>query len=296
MNVRRSVLTAEMLNRSKSAGLRALREVASFPLRALGMQQCGRALEKLTSSMVSKVDVPDGSLHFMTPTPLLQARANSTLSKEPDTIAWIDSFRRRDVFWDVGANVGVFSLYAARRRGVHVLAFEPSAENYMVLCRNVSINALDGLVVPYCIALAGSTELGVLNSPSREMGASLHQFGERGETSRYWDGCKHTSAQGMIGFTIDGLIRQFRPPFPSHLKLDVDGLEWQILQGAHQTLRDPRLQSVMAELPLSDRGERDSAIALMSDAEFDLMLCGEIQEAGGETAANHFFARREKSS
>jgi FkbM family methyltransferase len=181
-----------ILGRLKSAALWAMRELASVPLRTLGNVQRGRALEKLTATMVSNVPLPGGILHFMTPTPLLQARASSMLSKEPDTCAWIDSFELDDVFWDVGANVGVFCLYAARRRGVRVLAFEPSADNYVVLCRNVEANSLDALVVPYCIALAGATELGVLNSPSREMGAALHQFGRRGVTSRYSNGRNNT--------------------------------------------------------------------------------------------------------
>jgi FkbM family methyltransferase len=282
-----------MLRRSKSMGLRALREIASLPLQALGKTQRGRALEKLTASMVSEVEVPEGALHFMTPTPLLQARAKSILTKEPDTIQWIDRFESGDVFWDIGANVGVFSLYAACRRGVRVLAFEPSADNYMVLCKNVEINSLEGRVVPYCIALSGSTELGLLNSPSREMGAALHQFGGKGETSRYWNGGRNTCIQGVVGFTVDDFIRQFRPPFPTRLKLDVDGLEWPILQGAEQTLRDPRLQSVMAELPMSDEAERNCAIAWLSDAGFELVTCGEVQESGSESAANHFFARRQ---
>jgi FkbM family methyltransferase len=285
-----------MLNRVTSAGLRALREVASLPLRALGNGERGRALEKLTGTMVSEVGLPEGPLRFMTPTPLLQWRASSILSKEPDTIQWIDRFEPGDVFWDVGANVGVFSLYAARRRRVQVLAFEPSADNYMVLCRNVEINALEGHIVPYCLALAGNTELGVLNSPSREMGAALHQFGGRGETSRYWHGDSNICAQGMIGFTIDDIIRQFRPPFPARLKLDVDGLEWPILQGAGETLRDPRLQSIMVELTLSDQPEHNRAIAWLSDTGFDLVSRGEIQTAGGEVAANHFFARTRASS
>jgi hypothetical protein len=146
-------------------------------------------------------------------------------------------------------------------------------------------------VVPYCIALSGSTELGVLNSPSREMGAALHQFGGKGESSRYWNGGKTIGAQGMLGFTVDDFIRQFRPPFPTRLKLDVDGLEWAILQGAKQTLDDPRLQSVMAELPISDEAERNCAIAWLSDAGFQLVMCGEPQESGNKSAANHFFAR-----
>jgi len=254
--------------------------------------QRGLALEKMNSSMVSRVDVPAGSLLFATPTPLLQARAKSVMTKEPDTIRWIDGFEPGDVFWDVGANVGVFCLYAVRQRGVRVLAFEPSADNYAVLCRNVEINAFEDRVAPYCIALSGGTELGVLNSPSREMGASLHQFGKRGEACRYWAGGNTTSAQGVVGFSIDDFIGQFRPPFPTRLKIDVDGLEWPILQGARNTLCDRRLKSVMAELPLSDEDERNRAIGWLSDAGLDLLSVGEAQESGGERAANHFFSRK----
>jgi FkbM family methyltransferase len=174
-----------------------------------------------------------------------------------------------------------------------VLAFEPFADNYMALCKNIDINGLGDRVLPYCLALAGNTELGLLNLASRDMGAALHQFGRRGETSRYCTGGNGTFAQGMLGYTIDDLIRQFQPPFPTRLKLDVDGLEWQILQGAKQTLSDPRLQSIMVELSVSDQAERGHAMAWLSNAGLELVHQGEIQEAGGEMAANHFFARRQ---
>jgi FkbM family methyltransferase len=282
-----------MLRRYKLAGLQVLRDLASVPLRTLGKAQRGQALQKLTASMVSEIEVPGGTMRFITPTPLLQARANSALSKEPDTIEWIERFEPTDVFWDVGANVGVFSIYAALRRGVRVLAFEPFADNYMALCKNIDINALGDRILPYCLALAGNTEFGLLNLASRDMGAALHQFGRRGETSRYCTGGNYTFAQGMLGFTIDDLIRQFQPPFPTRLKLDVDGLEWQILQGAKHTLSDSRLQSIMVELSISDQAERGHAMAWLSNAGFELVHQGEIQEAGGEVAANHFFARRQ---
>ena len=58
----------------------------------------------------------------------------------------------------------------------------------------------------------------------------------------------------------------FDPPFPTRLKLDVDGIEMQILEGAQKTLRDQRLRSVMVELSVVDELERDRAIARLSDS------------------------------
>lgn len=280
-----------MLRYTRAFGLRALREAATLPLRALGKTQRGQVLERLAAAMVSEVPIVEGTLRFMASTPLLQARAAAVLSKEPDTIAWIEGFGSGDVFWDVGANVGVFSLYAARRRGVQVLAFEPFADNYMVLCKNVEINGLGERVTPYCVAVSGSTRLGVLNSQSRGLGTSLHQFGQPGDTSRYW-AIKHGSyVQGMIGFSIDDFVMKFAPAFPTHLKIDVDGLELNILQGAANTLRDSRLRSVMVELSISDGEERSAGIDLLSNAGFSLESQGELQEAAGSVAANHFFAK-----
>jgi hypothetical protein len=51
----------------------------------------------------------------------------------------------------------------------------------------------------------------------------------------------------------------------------------------------------MAELPVSDRAERDRAIAWMTEAGFDVISRGEIQESGGASAANYFFAKRQAS-
>src|SRR5437763_5967610 len=101
-----------MMKRFRSAGLRALREFACVPLKALPVTQRSMALDRLVGSMISEVEVPGGILSLAPPTPLLHARARSALSKESDTIAWIDRSESSDVCWAVGANRGGSSLYA----------------------------------------------------------------------------------------------------------------------------------------------------------------------------------------
>ena len=81
------------------------------------------------------------------------------MTKEPDTIQWIDEFPEQTVFWDVGANVGVYSLYAATKPGVSVLSFEPLAANFHVLSRNIELNDFGHCVRAYCVALARETGL-----------------------------------------------------------------------------------------------------------------------------------------
>lgn len=52
----------------------------------------------------------------------------------------------------------------------------------------------------------------------------------------------------MLGFSIDSFIKQFAPRFPTCIKIDVDGLEGEIIDGAQDTLRDERVRSVAIEL------------------------------------------------
>ncbi len=67
-------------------------------------------------------------------------RAETFSSKEPETLEWIDGMPPGSVLWDIGANVGLYSCYAAAARGCRVVSFEPSLFNLEMLARNVYLN------------------------------------------------------------------------------------------------------------------------------------------------------------
>lgn len=268
------------------------RRAGALTLRMLAPDLRAQVLEKISDEMVTETAVPGGVIRFFTPSPLLRTRAVSVLSKESDMIEWLDAMPDGSVLWDIGANVGVFSLYAAVRKHATVLAFEPAAANFQVLTRNIQLNGVSDRVTAYCLALSGRTQLGVLNLPSHAMGAALSQFGERGETSRYLDNANSDIVQGMIGYAVDEFVAQFSPPLPTHLKMDVDGLELPILQGAAKFLREPRLRSMMIEISISNTAEREQALALIQAAGFRLVSQGESQGSQTERAANHLFVRQ----
>jgi FkbM family methyltransferase len=269
---------------------RAARRLALLPLQALDAETRAGALERLSQAAIARAPIAGGELAFFAPTSLLRSRAATVLSKEPDTIAWLDGLTERDVLWDVGANVGAFSLYAAARARCGVLAFEPSAPNFFVLTRNIQLNRLSERVTAYCVALSGATGLGALNLDSAELGTAMSQFGHVGETSRY-STHSHPLWHGMVGFTVDDFIAKFGAVCPTHLKLDVDGLELPILQGARVTLSDARLRSAMVEISLTHEAERAASLQLMRDCGFTLASQGAVQGMSGEQAANHLFVK-----
>src|SRR5260370_32095341 len=104
-----------------------------------------------------------GPVIFVTTHPeALQFPRNLTI-REPETIDWIDAFETPCTFWDIGANIGTYALYAALRQGVSVLTFEPSPASYAALSRNIEANGRDREVQALCVAFSDPTRLGRLN-------------------------------------------------------------------------------------------------------------------------------------
>ncbi|HEY5918287.1 MAG TPA: hypothetical protein VIU13_12820, partial [Chryseolinea sp.] len=50
-------------------------------------------------------------------------------TKEPETLDWIDKFKKDEILFDIGGNIGVYSMYAGKK-GARVYAFEPESQNF----------------------------------------------------------------------------------------------------------------------------------------------------------------------
>lgn len=81
-------------------------------------------------------------MRFYVPNAQCRYRVSSFSTKEPDTLEWMDTIPPGSVIWDIGANVGLYSVYAAKSRGARVFAFEPSVFNLELLARNIFLNQL----------------------------------------------------------------------------------------------------------------------------------------------------------
>jgi FkbM family methyltransferase len=255
--------------RMTSIARRRLRNALASALRA-GLQLSGGRVRRLLSEaansgdqslplMIETMATSRGPIKFYCLGALPLWRARTLFTKEPETIEWIDSFGEGDVFWDIGANVGIYSLYAAAHRGIRVVAFEPAAANYYLLNRNIELNGIDDRVQAYCIALSDESGIQMLNMQTPELGGALASFGEPVDNfgKRFAPGFR----QGMLGYTVDGFVGMFGPPFPNHLKIDVDGIEDRIIAGAAKTLADPRLKSLSIELDSARASETADIIA-----------------------------------
>ncbi len=178
---------------------------------------------------------------------------------EPDTIAWIEAMPEDGVLWDIGANIGFFSLYAGVVLGGGrecVVAFEPGASSYGVLNRNIEGNGMDDRIVAYCVALAGATRTGTLNMGAIGEGTEAGGWGNGfdSEIESLERNIGTVFRQGAVGFSIDDFVQMFGPPLPTHVKMDVDGIEADILRGGRRTLSAGTMCSMLIEM----EGDLDS--------------------------------------
>jgi FkbM family methyltransferase len=204
---------------------------------------------------VVKVDYSGATIRIFTTSRAERRWRARACAKEPWTVAWLDDHvQPGDVVFDLGANVGVFSFIAATRlagRGT-VVAFEPSYANYARLCENIVLNDFEATVVPIPLPLSNANGLQAFSYRSPGPGQSRHDFS--GTPWRAGEATSKHYTQPMLAMALDDLVQQFGLPSPTHIKIDVDGAERQVLEGATRTLSDASVRSLMIEI---DAGSGD---------------------------------------
>ncbi len=175
---------------------------------------------------------------------LCRFRASSFYTKEPETIGWINSFEPTDSFLDIGANIGIYSLYAATK-GCRTLSIEPDALNFALLNLNIKKNKLGKLIKAYPIALHNQAGFSELNLQKMQWGGALSSFDNLQD--QFENTFDSDYSQGCFGDTLDNCVHKLMPNV-NHIKIDVDGNERLILSGGEKTLSSLTLKSLLIEL------------------------------------------------
>ena len=197
----------------------------------------------------------------------IKNRMDRMLSKEPETIKWINRFEKDSVFFDVGANIGIYTLYSAVVKQNHVYAFEPHSASYKNLLDSIHLNQLENCNA-YCVALSNQINLSTINVKNMHEGVADNRVGEKGT---YYHGCTEMHLDFLVGKNI--------LPQPDYIKIDVDGFEDRVLKGAWATIQ--KCKSVLVEI--------DHKHQHMVQKILDLGLTLESQHKRNEEENNYIF-------
>jgi FkbM family methyltransferase len=192
---------------------------------------------------------------FFCPSRQSFGRVQSLYTKEPETLNWIDSFQPNNsdniVFWDIGANIGLYSIYAAVKfKYIEIISFEPSTSNTRTLSRNISINNLESKISLFPLALSDKENImSYFNETRFSEGSSISNFNSdidyRGEIVKE---NQIKNKYNLFGTNIDNLILNKILTVPNYIKIDVDGIEHLILKGAKNLLKNKDLKEFSIEM------------------------------------------------
>lgn len=195
-------------------------------------------------------------------------RFNSFFEKEPETIAWIqEMIKRGDILFDVGANVGVYTLFAAAfyQQDIQIFSFEPVYHNFNKLCKNIILNKFENICKPYSIGLSDKTSLCEIHVRSTVIGSACHSLSVSIEDLD----SQSIFEQGVAVFSLDEIVEKGWVPSPTHIKIDTDGNEEKIIQGAKKILASDSVRSVLMEITDIDNA-KERIVNMMKIAGFSM--------------------------
>ena len=140
--------------------------------------------------------------------------------------------RRDDLFVDVGANIGSYTVLAAGHVGASVISVEPVPKTFEHLRNNIAINQVANKVMVYNLALGN--EKGQIS------------FTSTLDTMNHVATATETNTIEVPVDTLDAIMEKEKEP--ALLKIDVEGFETNVLKGANQTLGKKHLKAIIIEL------------------------------------------------
>lgn len=244
------------MSRSFAKVLSGLNNAILFPFSSRVKRKTrARFIENMRRDLTHTVKIPSGEIKILTHKgPFVAMAAEHFHTEEPDTLNWIDTYvKEGETFWDIGANIGMFSLYAAKKAKANVYAFEPFGLNYGILVEHTYINGMDKTLHPYAIALAEETKADVLHLRGFEAAGALNSVEEANNQFGAFDS---VMAQATLMVKPEDACGMFGIPQPDHIKLDVDSIEVQIVRGLKPLLKN--VKSILIEVE-GENVEKDSA-------------------------------------
>lgn len=224
-------------------------------------------------------------------------RVESILEKEPETIEWINDISAKGgIFFDIGANIGIYSMYACYKNSdLQVYSFEPVSNNFFSLQKNILANKFSNIYA-FNFAFSNTNKISNLYiSDIRDGNSGAQIESPINENGELFGALK---IEKIITFSIDFLIEKFNFPVPNYIKIDVDGRETDILNGMQNTLLNENLKEILIEFNnTSDFNKWESIFeknGLLVNSNYDKLPnhSGIRRAAKGSMTRNYIFSRK----
>jgi FkbM family methyltransferase len=170
-------------------------------------------------------------------------RFETLYSKEPETIFWIKQISNKETLIDIGANIGIFSLFAGKNN-IKTYGVEPFKKNFLNFKKNIKLNKLKNV-----------TALNYALSNFNGIAYFYHGGDKRyGSTGGFISKKKISKRDEVVKvITLDALIKKLKIKNNFHIKIDIDKNLMSLLNGFKNSIRNNKLKSVLIEIELNEK-------------------------------------------
>lgn len=212
-----------------------------------------------------------------------------TSHNEQEILDYIDKIPKKEVFYDLGSCVGYFTLYGAVK-GLNVYSFEVDPTNYEGLCKNIDFNNLKDKINCY--------NIGIADGDMRQIPLFVGQD-KVGGHHKTLDINNFSAAENIRNekykkidvnvISLDKFIEKEKIPYPQHLKVDIDGSEYDFLKGATKTLKNAK--SMIIELEESNKLFNE-IMKIITNNNFSFVSKYSVKQEKCKTLFNYEFTKK----
>ena len=196
-------------------------------------------------------------------------RSKTFYSKEPETLKWLEFFavinHNYEILIDVGANIGIYTLYWLHFPNTRAIAIEPFDENIKLLSKNIRMNNFMTRVDIISKPLSSQNTLGWSTINDIRPGGSDYKLSLNNNLNQ-------SNSIKVETLTLDSILGGKKEKYI--LKIDTDGTDFDILKGAELALKDGKIVSILIESSEEDQGFIESYLKsfdLIADSRFNLI-------------------------
>jgi len=185
------------------------------------------------TNLVYKLNFDNRVIFFKTGHNRLLWRAKSFFSEEPLMIEWLKTFNSKDIFLDIGANVGTYTIPALSKKA-KVYACELDPRNCSIIVENVFLNNFFDNFYLFPFGFSDFNSFQDIFYRDFSVGDALQSISRPSLIPSVASNKKFSSKQ--ILFSLDYIFKEFKLEQPNKIKIDVDGNEKQVFEGGKNTI------------------------------------------------------------
>lgn len=212
--------------------------------------------DKLYSNSVSKIQINKRLIKFWTPGNYSKFMVDHFIQKEKLVEKFILEMpdNENTIFWDIGANLGVYSLFcASNKENVKIIAFECSPSAVLAISKNISLNNFENRISIFQLGLTDrKNNFLMLKEDKDSLGDQVNSLGKDFDFENKEIHISENKYK-IFSNSAHDILQNNALEIPDFIKLDVGSFELEVLEGFGHFLKNPKIKSIVTEMKFSSK-------------------------------------------